>query len=76
MTEIYLLFFQSALQVFVRFNKFLQSEYPLVPILCAQMESFLTKLAGKFLKVSAIKAANREFFALQYKKRENQLQVK
>ena len=45
-------------------------------ILCAQMESFLTKLAGKFLKVSAIKAANRDFFALQYKKRENQLSGK
>ena len=45
-------------------------------ILCAQMESFLTKLAGKFLKVSAIKGANRDFFALQYKKRENQLSGK
>lgn len=73
MAEIYLLFFQSALQNFVHFNKFLQSEYPLLPILCTQMESFLTKLASKFLPVTAIKAAKKNICTLEYNEKDQQL---
>ena len=71
-TEVYLLFYQSALQSLVHFNKFLQREDPLIPIVCEQMESFLTKLASKFLPVSSIKAAKGDFRALKYTEREQQ----
>ena len=74
MTEIYLLFYQSALQIFVNFNKFLQREDPLVSVLSEQVESFLTKLASKFVPVAKIKAINNNFLNLQYKEKENQLQ--
>ena len=61
MTEIYLLFYESALQTFIKFNTFLQREDPLIPIICEQMDSFLTKLASKFVPVCAITAANGDF---------------
>ena len=72
MTEVYLLFYQSALQTFVHFNMFLQREDPLLPVLRQQMDSFLGKLASKFLPPSTIKAANRDFSTLKYMVRENQ----
>jgi len=39
-TELYLLFYQSALQVFLQFNMFLQRKDPLIPIIHKQMMSF------------------------------------
>ena len=72
LTELHLLFYQSALQVFIHFNLFLQREDPLIPIIYEQMNSFLTKLASKFLPISAIKAADGNFFTLKYKEREDQ----
>lgn len=74
MTEINLLFYEFALQTFVLFNKFLQREDPLLPILCGQIDSFLNKLASKFVPVTKIKAAKKNFFDLQYKGKDNQLQ--
>ena len=76
MTEVYLLFVQSALQIFIRFNKFLQSEFPLVPVLYRQMELFVKKLLSKFLQVSTIKDAKGDFSVLGYKESENQLSGK
>ena len=38
--EIYLLFYESVLQTFVHFNKFLQREDPLIPNIREQMDSF------------------------------------
>ena len=74
MTEVYQLFFyQSALQTFVHFNNFLQREEPLIPVVGEQMDSFLTKLASKFLAVSIIKKANGDFFTLKYEEQEHQL---
>ena len=67
MTEIYLLFYEAALQTFVHFNKFLQREDPLIPVICEQIHCFLTKLASKFVSVSIIKAANEDFTKLQYR---------
>ena len=72
MTEVYLLFYQSALQTFVHLNKFLQREDPLLPVLHQQMASFLSKLVSKFLPPSTIKAANKDFSTLQYMEKENQ----
>lgn len=66
MTEVYLLFYQSALQTFVDFNKFLQRANPLIPIICDQMNAFITKLASKLLPVAAIKAAKGDLCTLIY----------
>lgn len=73
MTEVHLLFYQSVLQVFVHFNMFLQREDPLIPVIFEQMNSFLTKLASKFLPIAAIRAADEDFFTLKYKERSDQL---
>ena len=73
MTELYLLFYEAALQTFVKFNTFLQREDPLIPIIYEQMVSFLTKLASKFVPVSNIKEATEDLSRLQYKGVENQL---
>jgi hypothetical protein len=53
---------------------FLQREHPLIPIVYDQMVSFLTKLAGKFLPVAAIRAAEGDFYTVNYKESEDQLQ--
>ncbi len=73
MTEVHLLFYQSVLQVFVHFNMFLQREDPLIPVIFEQMNSFLTKLASKFLPIAAIRAVDEDFFTLKYKERSDQL---
>ena len=73
MTEIYLLFYEAVLQTFVNFNKFLQREDPLIPVISEQIESFLTKLASKFISVSGIKAAGQDFAGLKYSETGDQL---
>lgn len=57
MTEVYLLFYQATLQLFVNFNKFLQREDPILPIIAEQMTAFLKKLFGKFVTIQAIRGA-------------------
>ena len=74
MTEIHLLFYQSVLQLFIRFNMFLQRGDPLIPVLYDQMVSLLTKLAGKFLPVAAIREAEGDFYTIKYREYEDQLQ--
>ncbi len=56
-TEVYLLFLQPALQVFVSFNKFLQREDSVLSVLIQLIESFLRKLFGIFVIPSVIKNA-------------------
>ena len=74
-TEVYLLFYQSALQGFISFNKFLQREDPLIPVIYDQMLSFLKKLASKFVKVSTLKDAFKDgdMQAFPYTDKEKQL---
>jgi hypothetical protein len=73
-TEVYLLFYQSALQCFINFNKFLQGEDPLIPIIYEQMVSFLQKLASMFVKVATLKSVGHEkLHELPYKDIDNQL---
>ena len=72
MTEVHLLFYQSVLQVFIHFNMFLQREDPLIPVIFEQINSYLTKLASKFVPVAVIKAANGDFLSLKYKEKEDQ----
>ena len=73
MTELYLLFYEAVLQTFVNFNKFLQREDPLIPVISEQIESFLTKLASKFIPVSGIRAAGQDFAGLKYSETCDQL---
>ena len=51
------MFFQAALQLFIAFNKFLQREDSILPVLLGQIKSFFTKLFGKFVTVAKIKEA-------------------
>ena len=73
MTEIYLLFYEAVLQTFVNFNKFLQREDPLIPVISEQIESFLTKLASKFIPVSGLRAAGQDFAGLKFSELSDQL---
>ena len=55
MTEFNLLFFQASLPTFTNFNKFLQTEEPLIHCLHAEMQTFMNKLASKFIKPDVIR---------------------
>ena len=50
MTEVYLMFYQAVLQVYVKFNMFLQREDPLIPVLHNEVNSFLKKLLLKWMQ--------------------------
>lgn len=54
MLEVYLLFYHSALQNFIHFNKWLQSDSPLIPLLDSAIQDFITKLCCRFLKVEKV----------------------
>ena len=57
MTEVYLLFYQATLQLFVNFNKLLQREDPII-LIAGQMTTFLKKLFSKFVTIQAIRGAS------------------
>ena len=59
MTEIYLMFFQAVIPTLTTVNEFLQIGEPVIHLLLDQLESFLKKLAGKFIRNDAIVAANK-----------------
>ena len=73
MTEVYLLFYQSALQTFMHMNLFLQREDPVIPLVYAQMQSFLQKLASRFVKLQTIREANGDFTNLTFRELNVQL---
>ena len=52
--ELHLLFYQSVLQVFITFNKWLQGDSPLIPCLDSQMNEFLTKLSRKLCRAKSL----------------------
>ena len=54
LVEIYLLFYQSVLQVFIKFNSFLQHDDPLIARLHGSIQQFLRNLGCKFLTVAAL----------------------
>ena len=58
MTEVYLLFYQATMQIFVAMNKFLQREDPIISVLNSQMATFVKKLLGRFVIVRAIQEAD------------------
>lgn len=57
-TEVYLLFFQSALQIFMQLNLFLQKEDPLIGSVSSSLKRFLRLLACKFIPPVNVKAAS------------------
>ena len=58
MTEVYLLFLQSALQIFVNLNLFLQREEPLIGAINSSLTRFLKLLACKFIFPGIVKASS------------------
>ena len=54
LVEIYLLFFQSVLQVFIKFDLFLQRDDPLIASLHGSIQQFLRNLGCNFLTVAAL----------------------
>ena len=72
MTEIHLLFYQSALQVFVHYM-FLQTEDPLIPVIHDEMIKFITKLTSTFMPVTAIQEVNGNFYNLDFVNKDSQL---
>lgn len=56
-TEVYLLFFQAALQIFMQLNLFLQREEPLIGAMNQAIRRFLRLLACKFVAPVTVKAA-------------------
>ena len=66
LTEVYLLLYQSVLQLFVKFNKFLQSEDPIIPVIWDQASSYVKKLVGKFVMVESIKKAGSDITSVDY----------
>ena len=70
------MFYEASLQIFVHFNKFLQREDPIIFVVLDQMRSFFKKLLGKFVKVTVIKAAERDLTTVMFEDPENQLSSK
>ena len=66
MTEFYLFFFQAILPTFTNFNKFLQTEEPLIQCLHGEIQAFMNKLASKFQPeiVRELKNGNLSFVKL------------
>lgn len=58
LTEVYLLFFQASLQIFLQLNLFLQGEDPLIGSMNQAMKRFLRLLACKFIAPVTVKAAS------------------
>ena len=65
MSEIYLMFFQSAIALLTNFNRFLQREDPLIYLMHAQMEKFLNKLAVKFTRPEKVMEHKQKFGTLK-----------
>ena len=66
MTEVYLLFYQSALQLFISLNKFLQWEEPIIPVVYDQLRVFMKKLFSKFVVVSEIRSSEGDPSKIDY----------
>ena len=67
------MFYQAALQVYVRFNMFLQRDDPLIPVLSSEVNNFLKKLFSRFIKVGAIQDVEGDIVSLDYGNEENHL---
>ena len=68
--EVFLFFYQYALQSFVNFNKYLQREKPLLSRLHDQIQQFLKRIACKFLQTDFV--ASVDMFSDVWREQENQ----
>ena len=68
--DVYLLFYQFALQVFITFNMLLQRQDPLVSQLNCHIKKFFRKLGCKFLNINTL--ANTELANADYKNAKSQ----
>ena len=57
MTEVYLLFYQSTLQVFINLKLFLQREEPLIGAINSSLKRFVKLLACKFISPVPVRAS-------------------
>ena len=73
MTEVFLFFYQYALQSFVNFNKYLQREEPLISRLPDQIQQFLKRIACKVIQIDFV--ANGGMFTDAWREQENQKSV-
>ena len=60
MIHIYLLFIQWKLPAFAKFNKFLQTEEPLIHCLHDELQKFRNNLAAKFINSEFIQKLKEE----------------
>ena len=60
MAKFNLLFYQASLPPFTNFNKFLETEELLIHCLHAEMQTFMNKLAPKFIKPDVIQQVKDE----------------
>ena len=67
MSEVYLFFYQSALQLFVRLNLFLQKDDPIIPAVSGQLWQFLKNLLGRIVTIAAIIDSQADISSVQYK---------
>ena len=69
-TEVFLFFYQYALQSFVSFKKYLQKEEPLLSRLHDQIQQLLKRISCKFLQIGFV--GNEDMFSGEWRKQENQ----
>ena len=58
MTEVYLYFYQSVLQMFIRFNLYLQRHDPQIRTLHDKIDNFMWELACKFVEIDEVYGAD------------------
>lgn len=75
LTEVYLMFYQAVLPSFTSINKFLQRETPCIHVIHERLQSFLTTVLSKFVKISVIREAqdNEDLINVDFVSTDNQL---
>ena len=73
MTQIYLLFLQSAIPLFTKLNLLLQRQEPSLHLLAEQQGMFMTTLLGRFVSPAEIVAAGSDWSSVPYENRAKQL---
>ena len=71
MTEIYLLFYQSALQIFINLNLFLRKRDPLIGSVSSSLKRFLRLLACKIISYQTLKETSNFKELFDVKKHKN-----
>lgn len=70
MTEVYIFFYQSSLQIFVHLNLFLQRDDPIISVMSGQLQKFLQNLLGRFVTIQGIIDAQADITRVQYKEKQ------